>query len=513
MGGRAVPVSGDAAGGGAVLVAVLAAQTTTHLAPLDAGVIVVFLAAILALGFSARLRSNTVLQFLAAGRALTLPVFIATLVSTWYGGILGVGESVSYFGLGAWVMIGLPYYVFAVIYALLYSKRVRAASQISIPERIEARFGRAPAIASAVLVLLLAVPAAHVLMLGVLVRSLTGWEISMSVLIATILATTFLYKGGLLADARVSMLAFSMMYFGFAVIAVWCLAHFPIGESWGGLESTLLEWDGGQSWPQLLSFFVLGAWTLVDPGFHQRVASAATPEISKRGVMISAGFWCLFDVLSISTAMYALALTPLSPDAGSLERLAMLPALGDRVLPPGLKAVFLCGMLGTIVAAMVGYALVGGATLGREIFGRLFPAADEPTVNRRTRIGIGISCAAAIVVALSVESVVALWYTWSGAVVGALLWPVAISYGLFPKSRCRERPMLVAIIASACASLAWMAYGLRTGNPFLEVRWAGQRFSLGTLLPGLTVSAAMLLIGELLAIIRGDENGRERINV
>ncbi|HKI46354.1 MAG TPA: hypothetical protein VKA08_13580, partial [Balneolales bacterium] len=31
-------------------------------------------------------------EFLLSGRRMTLPAFVATLVSTFYGGILGVGE-------------------------------------------------------------------------------------------------------------------------------------------------------------------------------------------------------------------------------------------------------------------------------------------------------------------------------------------------------------------------------------------------------------------------------------
>ncbi len=87
---------------------VAGATATIHLSPLDLVVCGLFVFAIFALGFSARLRENSVLQFLAAGRRLTLPVFVATLVSTWYGGILGICESVSYSGLGTWVMFGLP---------------------------------------------------------------------------------------------------------------------------------------------------------------------------------------------------------------------------------------------------------------------------------------------------------------------------------------------------------------------------------------------------------------------
>ena len=52
--------------------------------------VILYAAAILAL---ARGRpSGGGMDYLLAGRRLTLPAFVATLVTTWYGGILGVGE-------------------------------------------------------------------------------------------------------------------------------------------------------------------------------------------------------------------------------------------------------------------------------------------------------------------------------------------------------------------------------------------------------------------------------------
>jgi len=480
--------------------------------PVDSAVVGGFALAILALGFSARLRETGVLQFLAAGRRLTLPVFVATLVSTWYGGILGVSESVSYFGLGAWVMIGLPFYVFAAIYAVCFAGRVREGAQISIPERLEARFGRSVALAGATLLVLLAIPAAHALMLGVLVRSFTGLDIAAAVILATLAGTVFLYKGGLLADVRVSLLAFVAMYAGFAVMLFSLVQRHPLVETWGSVANRqLLTWDGGQGWPMVLSFFVLGAWTLIDPGFHQRVASAASPEIARRGVLVSAAFWFLFDMLSISTAMYAVALLPASANTGSpLESLSIYPQLAFAELGPGLRALFLCGMLGTIVSAMVGYALISGATIGREIVSRICRVRDESRVVLWTRIGIGLACALAVLVGLSVESVVSLWYTWSGAVVGALLIPVALAYGSERAARCPPGFVLASIVLSSAVAFAWMAHGLKTNNPLLTVELLGAEFSLGTLIPGVAVSAVAIGIGSMLAIIRGKHHGRER---
>jgi SSS family solute:Na+ symporter len=489
-----------------------------HLGPLDLAIVALFVLAILALGFSVRLRDSSVLQYLVAGRNLTLPVFVATLVSTWYGGILGMGESVSFFGVGAWVLLGLPYYVFALVYALWLARRVRGAGQISLPERLEAHFGRGVAVIGAVLLFALAVPAAHVLMLGVLASMVTGWSLEWSVALGAVLGAAMLAKGGLMADARLSLLAFAMMYVGFAVMVVYCLVHFPLTQTFERFQGQpLLTWDGGTGWPFVLSFFILGAWTLVDPAFHQRVASAATPDTGRRGVLVCVAFWFLFDLMTITTGLYALALLTAPPE----NPLMIFPAFGDQVLPAGLKAVFLCGMLGTLISAMVGYTLVAGATFGREIVCRVRRETHGAAVRGWARAGLAVAVVAAAALALQVESVVALWYSWAGALIGALLLPVLLAYGWFGRWRAPAWAAGAAMAAAAAGSVSWMAYGLATGNPFLMVKllegygWvlpsdalpaemqerlaAAQGFSVGTLLPGLAVSALVLALGAALA--------------
>lgn len=487
-----------------------------RLGPLDLVIVGLFVAAILALGFSAKVRNLSVLQFLAAGRALTLPAFVATLVSTWYGGILGIGESVSYYGFGAWLLLGVPYYVFALLYARFLATRVREAEQISLPERLASRWGKGVGLAGAGLIFLLAVPAAHVLMLGTLVEAFSGWSLGLSVVVATAAGAVFLIRGGLLADVRVSILAFVMMYVGFGTMLIYCLLNHPPGEALAQIQEPKLKTVTGGTGPiEILTFFVLGAWTLVDPGFHQRVASCETPETGRKGVLVSTGFWMLFDILSIGTAMYALALLKSPPE----QPLLIFPAFAQEILPDGLKAVFVCGMLGTILSAMVGYALVSGATIGREVVGRVKPGLDDERIKLWTRIGIGIACLAAIALAMQVKSVVSLWYAWAGAVVGALLIPVAMAYGR--RSRMSPGWVLAALLLAFAGAATWMAYSLRVGNAFYEVVWAQGRvwvpplppsvegdagtlrIGVGTLVPGLVISTIVLALGTVLS--RGEK--------
>ena len=106
-------------------------------------------------------------EYLVAGRRLTLPAFVATLVSTWYGGILGVGEYAWRHGLSNWLVFGVPYYICAALFAFLLAARARRSRLLSIPDLLEQRYGRGPALLGAGTLFVMTAPAAYVLMLGV----------------------------------------------------------------------------------------------------------------------------------------------------------------------------------------------------------------------------------------------------------------------------------------------------------------------------------------------------------
>lgn len=448
-----------------------------------------FFVVVLALGLMTKLRENKMLQFLAAGRTLTLPVFVATLVSTWYGGILGVGESVHDFGVGTLILMGVPYYVFGVIYALWYARKVREGAELSLPERLARTWGRGAALTAAGLVLLLALPAAHVYMLGVLIQVVSDWPLQPCVWIAALVGAVFLLRGGLLADARMGVLAFVGMYVGFLAIDLYCMTHYNLVAEVAKLQpSTLQRADGGQGPLAVLSFFILGAWTLVDPAFHQRVTSSASPEVGRKGVLWAVVCWMVFDLLSIAAGLFALIGLKQMPE----NSVAIYPVFGNAVLPAGLKGLFFVGMAGTVLSALVGYTLVSGATIGREIMGRAFPAWSEASQTLATRIGLFVAGVMAVELALYVNSVVDLWYSWSGAIVGSLLLPVSLAYFGKARSGLPSWAVSVSMGLAFAVSFGLVIYSKRTQNDFLTVSWLGQSFSLGTLVPALAVSATVL---------------------
>src|SRR5262247_863381 len=83
-------------------------------------------------------------DYVVAGRRVTLPAFVATLVASWYGGILGVGEYTWRYGVANWLVFGVPYYVGALLFAWVFARRAREAALYTIPDLLERHYGRGP---------------------------------------------------------------------------------------------------------------------------------------------------------------------------------------------------------------------------------------------------------------------------------------------------------------------------------------------------------------------------------
>jgi SSS family solute:Na+ symporter len=458
-----------------------------HFSAIDLLLIVGYFAAIVFVGFRAAKKEKTSTdEFLLAGRTLTLPVFVATLVSTWYGGILGVGEFSYRYGISNWFIFGVPYYIFAFVFAFLLAKRVRATQLYTIPDKLEIAYNRPTAILGGVLTFFLVTPAAYVFMLGVLVQVIAGWDLSISIIVTTVVTVCYLLSGGFRSDVHVNVVEFILMFLGFIIMLVFAVSKFGgsefISQNVPPLHLTI---HGGNSIQYIVVWFFIALWTLVDPAFHQRCYAARDGKTAQRGVLVSILFWFIFDFLTSVTGLYARAAIP-----GLTQPALSYPYLAEIVLPPVAKGLFYIGMLATIMSTLSSLMLISGITLGKDIVHRLKPALTEQKVNRMTQYGIIIASIVAVAIALGIPSVVAIWYTIGTVIVPGLLIPVVASY--FEKLRPSPRWAFAIMAGGFLASLSSLVYGHITavnGRPqyFLGIEpmypglvvsvvlWAGER--------------------------------------
>src|SRR5215475_2804398 len=126
--------------------------------PIDWALLVLYFAVLGYVWLRARRASTRAVDYLVAGRRVTLPALVATLVATWYGGILGVGEYSYRYGVSNWLVFGVPYYIGALLFAWIFARKAREAALYTIPDLLDRGAGRVPALIGAIAVFVIAAP-------------------------------------------------------------------------------------------------------------------------------------------------------------------------------------------------------------------------------------------------------------------------------------------------------------------------------------------------------------------
>ena len=107
---------------------------------IDQLLVLVYLLIVLILGFLKR-NNNNEENFIFAGRKLTIPSFVATLVVTWYGGILEVGRFSYKHGIVTWVVFGLTYYIAAALFGKYIAPQILNKKVYTIPSFLFKTYG------------------------------------------------------------------------------------------------------------------------------------------------------------------------------------------------------------------------------------------------------------------------------------------------------------------------------------------------------------------------------------
>lgn len=424
-------------------------------------------------------------SFLLSGRKMTLPAFVATLVSTWYGGILGVGEYSYQFGISQWLLFGFPFYIFSALFAWLLAGKIRLNKALSLPEAVGNFYGEKAGRFSAVPIFILVSPAPYILMLGLIFQYLTGGTENFLWYAAAVALFSVAYVsfGGFSAVVRTDMLQVALMFGGFIFLLGFSHMQFgPLASLWESVPSTYRDITGGQDLQYILVWFFIALWTFVDPSFHQRAAAAKSPSTARKGIFISILLWSVFDFMTMFSGMYGWAI--LGPELN--EPIMVYPYLANEILPVGLKGLFFVALLATIMSTLDSYLFLSGQTLGRDLLVKLFP---DTANNRLTRISVLVAAVLGILLIIIYPSVINLWYVIGSVMIPGLLIPVLGVYiHLFSLKKSWVLPTMGASIG---VSLVWLILGTLTSEELYSYTFLG----LEPFYPGLFVSIIFWLLG------------------
>ena len=387
---------------------------------------------------------QSLVEYILMGRRLTLPLFVGSLVASYYGGILGVTEMAYQYGVYTFVSQGIFWYLTYLIFAFFIVDRVKKNSAQTLPELVGQLFGRKSSYVAAVFNILNVVPITYVLSASIVLEYFLGWPLPLGAAVSTTAVILYMIGGGFRAVIFSDLIQFVVMCSSVVMVAIFAMTEFG-GPSvlWDKLPEKYLSVTGGYSYMELFAWGMIALSTLVDPNFYQRCFAADSTKTAKKGIFFATMIWVCFDLCMLTGCMYAAAFYPgMEPKTAYLN-------FAIEILPPGFKGFFIAGIIATIISTMDSYLFLASNTISYD----MLPHPEKYTKIKHTLSIIFIGFLAVMFSQMFDGSIKRVWKTLGSYSAGCMLTPVV--FALFFPKRISDHAFVSMTLISAVAITVW----------------------------------------------------------
>ena len=403
---------------------------------IDYIIIIIYLSFMVGVGFWFAKKHENFDDFFLAGRSLTTPLLITTLISTYYGIDVLFGDTQLAFtdGVVAWFGYARPTYAFFLIAALLLARRLREDNFKSLPDILDFYYGKNTRYVGAVTSFIYSLPALSLYGFGMLGEVVLGWDPILGMLVLGGIALIYTLTGGFWAVALTDSIQFVMMCL---VVAI----AFPFAMNFIGGFNAMIELLPASFFDTMgdLNIFLIiiyastGLSVLVEPTFYQRIFAAKSYKNVRNALIIGIFIWGSYDWIITILAMSAktaviqgLLPADVAPDAALLTVVV-------AALPAGVVGLFIAGVLSTEMSTLDSYCLVAGGNVSYDIYKPVIkPDATDVDLIKTTRYGILLSWVLGFGMAVMFEQMLGLWVFLASILISSTLVPILL--GLYIKN-------------------------------------------------------------------------------
>lgn len=362
--------------------------------------IVLFLAILLLIGLYVSKKIKNEEDWFVAGRNLG----VIPLVGTYFATIISTVSVVGYMGYyyvhgwgGWWNWAGTGLTSF--IAALWFARRLRAFGQITLPDLLEARYGKTQSILGGIVILVAMVFFTCAQLAGsaaIVSIAMPSIDRTMAIVVIGTIFILFTALGGMEAVAWTDTFCSAVI-----LVGVWILMYVVVGEAGGVVEihrklaqvkpTALDPFAGGAislgvalSW-----FFTWGLGNFGAPQFSTRIYSAKSPEIAAKSQAYVA---VTFIFIYLPLMLIALAGIILVPGIEKAD--AVAPTLIGNFMSPWVGGLIMAGVLGAAISTADSVLLLAGTTFVRDILQKIskknYSSSTLLKIARTTTVIIGV---------------------------------------------------------------------------------------------------------------------------
>ena len=446
---------------------------------IDYAIIIIYLSGMVGVGFWFAKKHKDFDDFFLAGRSLTTPLLITTLISTYYGIDVLFGDTQLAFtdGVVAWFGYARPTYAFFLIAALLLAKRLREDNFKSLPDILQYYYGGNTRYVGAVTSFIYSLPALSLYGFGMLGEVVFGWQPILGMLVLGGIALIYTITGGFWAVALTDSIQFVMMCL---VIAI----AFPFAMDFVGGFNTMIEKLPGSYFDTMgdLNIFLIiiyastGLSILVEPTFYQRIFAAKSYKNVRNALIIGIFIWGSYDWIITILAMAAKTGTLIPNTSAFINTSDFIPLIDPDIkpdrslltimilsLPIGVLGLFLAGVLSTEMSTLDSYCLVAGGNIAYDIYKpAIKPDATDAELIKTTRYGILLSWVLGFGVAVIFKQMLGLWVFLASILISSTLVPILL--GLYINNFRKPLAGFISSISGLISTVVLNIYIMVAGN-------------------------------------------------
>lgn len=440
-----------------------------QLTSVDLTIVIIYLCAMLWVAvYYASKRIGSFEDYYLAGRRLTLPILIGTLISTYFGADSFVGDAEMGFGMGisgffsycavaALLMVALAY-----VGASIKNRTPGVNTPIDV---IGASYGPISRISCAVGSLCYVTPVVNVMGMGFVFKVVLGIEFWQGVVLGSLVATVYTFFGGMMAVALTDLIQYVILSIGvsLAVLIPW-VQHGDrtilegLKAFVGGDPSFYFQVTGGWMTPGLLITYAVTALSvLCEPTLFQRVYAARTSKDVRRALLVCAFMYLVLSYLAVMIGVVGAATTGL----GKIKTVASesLVSVATNFLPVGFVGLFVGGFLAASMSTVDSMLLVAGGNLAYDLYKPLFkPRIGEQELVGLTKYGVLLASGVAILLSFYFGRVMGAWVFVASMLVNTTLIP------LYGAVYLRRKVKLAGEISSAFGLVGTILYYFLVGR-------------------------------------------------
>jgi solute:Na+ symporter, SSS family len=370
--------------------------------------IIAYMAVMLGIGVYASRKNKSAEDYLVAGRSFGVWFNASTILITFVGAVVFIGDSSLAYDIGIWnteyswgmittagggtlCMLLLGRFFIPILWKLKY---------LSLGDFYYVRFGKVSGLVATSLILFTFIfwVATNVVIFGKVVHPLLGWDINTAIWIGILVLTIYTVLGGMYAVCYTDVVQVVIMLLGLAILV-------PITISMAGgltevLQSTpetmksILPQEGGSYVPWLAAWMILGVGSIASPDMAQRSFTAKSAKIAQKSFYIAAAVYLIIEVAVLLAGFSGRVLVEKGILDGALfaEDIELFMPIMIKTLLPGPIAVL---FLGAVIAAVMGASdsalMAMSAMFSKNIYNDIFkPDASDKELIKITRITIVI---------------------------------------------------------------------------------------------------------------------------